>query len=80
MLIFSTDKILKILPACPKEFKKGKAKLYFINGTVEMEWDLNNEICHGTICAHSNTEFSLHLPFKDDIINLKLLKGESYKF
>lgn len=80
MLLFSTDKILKILPACPKEFGKGNTKLHYQNGTVEINWDIENKLCHGTILAENDTNISLELPFEEKIINLKLSQGETFKF
>lgn len=80
MLIFSTEKILRILPACPKEFSKGKANFRFNSGIIQVEWDLETNSCKGVITALRDTEFSLELPFATKPKSIVLEKGEKYEF
>ena len=80
MLLFSSEKIVSVLPACPDKFKKGEATLHFKNGTVTMKWDLDKKECCGTIKAIRDTEFNLELPFKNALINVKLSKDETFEF
>ena len=80
MLIFTSEKVLHILPACPKEFSKGSAKLKFHSGIIEFEWDLDNNKCQGVITATRDTEFTLQLPLSRGSKNLALRKNENFLF
>ena len=80
MLLFASPTRLKLLPACPKQFGKGSAKLHFKDGIVEMNWDIENSLCSGTITAIRDTEFTLNLPFGAQPLNIKLVKDQKYKF
>lgn len=80
MLIFTSEKVLQILPACPKEFSKGNASLKFYSGTVELKWDLDNNKCQGVITAARDTEFILKLPFGLEDKKITLKKNEQFRF
>ena len=80
MLIFTSPKILRLLPACPKQFGKGSATFRFATGIVEMRWNAEEKQCHGTITALRPTNVSLELPFEEGKKELKLKKGEKYSF
>ena len=80
MLLFVGKNKVKLLPACPKEFNKGRAKLRIGTGMVEFRWDLDKKLCHGKVIAKRQTDIALVLPFSNEQINLKLNKGEEYKF
>ena len=80
MLIFTSEKVLQILPACPKEFSKGRANLKFYSGTVELEWDLDNNKCKGVITAVRDTEFTLKLPFGLEDKKISLKKDGQFMF
>jgi len=80
MLLFSSEKILRILPACPEEFGKGKAKLHFCGGVVDICWDLEKKICNGTITACRDVLLKLELPFDRETLDLALKANETFAF
>lgn len=80
MLLFSGEKVMKILPACPKQFGKGEATLHFKDGTVSINWNLEKSQCNGRIKAIRDTEFKLELPFGNTPLNIKLATGEIFEF
>jgi alpha-L-fucosidase 2 len=80
MLNFTSEKNLRILPACPKEFSKGSARLKFYSGTVDLHWDLDNKECKGVITANKDTEFTIQLPFNSEDKKVTLKKNEKFCF
>lgn len=80
MLVFSSQKILRLLPACPPKFSKGSANFRFITGKVNMSWDLEQKKCSGSITALRETDILLELPFGKEPINLNLKSGEVFTF
>ncbi len=78
MLIFVSHKKVKLLPACPKNFAKGKAKLHFFDGTVNMRWDLKTENCRAEFTAIRDTAFTVELPFNKGIKKIILKAKEKY--
>jgi alpha-L-fucosidase 2 len=80
MLLFTSPKILRLLPACPKQFSKGNATLHFSTGLVEMCWDLEKETCGGKITALRDTDIQLELPFGKGKTALKMKQGETIDF
>lgn len=80
MLLFTSPKILRLLPACPKQFSKGNATLHFSTGLVEMCWDLEKETCSGKITALRDTDIQLELPFGKGKRALKMKQGETIDF
>ena len=80
MLLFVSEKTVKILPSCPNEFGNGSATLHFKDGVVTMNWDLDEHRCNGTIKAVRDTEFKLELPFESKPISIKLSKDEIFEF
>lgn len=80
MLIFSSDQVLRLLPACPREFAKGKAKLYFNAGIVDFEWNLEKEECKGIIIPSKDSEFTLQLPFGREKQIVSIKNGEEFSF
>lgn len=80
MIIFSTPKILQLLPACPKEFGIGEGNFRFTTGAINMKWDLEKNECHGTIIALRPTKITLILPFSGKSKLLELNEGERFEF
>ena len=80
MLIYSAPGIVKLLPACPKEFNTGTYRLNFADGTVTVIWNKEEQSCHGTVTAKRSTSFSLVLPFGEEKINVSLSCGETFEF
>lgn len=41
MLVYSSEDLLKLLPALPKELEEGSVRAFrYMNGTIDMSWDL----------------------------------------
>ena len=80
MIVFASAKHLKLLPACPKAFKKGNAKMHFSSGVVKFSWDLFNKECHGEVIALRDTDILLQLPFDEKARELHLSAGERFTF
>lgn len=63
MLIFVSDDIVKLLPACPERFKKGKAEnLRFMTGRVSFEWDRDKKYFSCIFEACRDTKIKVILP------------------
>ncbi len=80
MLVFSTPKILQLLPSCPEEFGRGEGKFRFTTGTLQMKWDVEKKECHGTVTALRPTKIKLILPFGNEARMLELVTGEQFEF
>ena len=78
MLLFVSASKIKLLPACPKQFNEGSAKLCFYDGTIHMRWNIEKKMCEVNIVAIRDSEFTLELPFGEGSKVIRLLKGESY--
>ncbi len=80
MLVFSTPKILQLLPACPKEFSIGEGRFRFTTGEIQMKWDTAKKECHGVITAIRPTNIKFILPFSNESQILELNPGEKFEF
>ena len=41
MILYSSEKLVKLLPALPNNMSKGKIEMWqFVGGSVNMEWDI----------------------------------------
>lgn len=80
MLMYTSNDLVKILPACPKEYNNGSAKLHFFDGVVEMHWNIAKQECHGIVTAKRDTHFKLALPFDSGKHSLNLKAGEAFEF
>lgn len=94
MLLYSNTKMLKILPALPKEFKKGKIKGIIARGgyKVDIEWQNNDvEVC---ITAARDSQIDVGLTngrivesnacyspssYGDDFVCMNFKKGCAYR-
>lgn len=79
MLIFVSPKKIKLLPACPINIPKGSAKLYFFDGTIKMQWDMEKQSCKAEFTAIRDTEFMLELPFGRGERRVALAKGKTFR-
>lgn len=79
MLVFSSNKCLRLLPACPDKLSEGKAELCFIYGSIQFSWDLEQKLCSGKLTANRDCEFTFEFPFGNPQ-KLKLKKGEEFIF
>lgn len=80
MLVFSTPKVLQLLPACPKEFGIGEGRFRFTTGSIRMKWNMEKKECHGTITAARPTKLRFILPFCKPPQLLELNPGETFDF
>lgn len=78
MLLFVSQRNVKLLPACPDNFAKGTAKLHFFDGTVNMQWDIETQACRAEFMAIRDTSFSVELPFGKGREQVTLKAGEKY--
>ena len=78
MLLFVSATKIKLLPACPKQFNSGSAKLCFYDGTIHMRWNIERKMCEVNVVAIRDTEFILELPFGEGSKVIQLSKDESY--
>lgn len=79
MLVFSSNKCLRLLPACPDKLSEGNAELCFMYGSIQFSWDLEQKLCSGKLTANRDCEFTFEFPFGKPQ-KLKLKKGEEYSF
>lgn len=64
MILYSTEKLIKLLPSLPDNMKKGRITSWrFTGGTINMEWDVEN----GSFCA-------VLYPVKNMRVDIKLPK------
>lgn len=76
MLLFVSDKKLRLLPACPEQFPKGSARLHFFAGEIRLQWDLPQKQAMAVITANRETGISVELPFGGGTRQLQLKAGE----
>lgn len=76
MLLFVSPKRVKLLQACPAQFPKGSALLHYCDGTVKLQWNLQNQICRAVFTASRQTDITVELPFDKGERHLVLAKGE----
>lgn len=63
MLLFVSDDIIKILPACPERFRKGMVKnMKLMTGCISFEWDMDEKKFECTIKAVRDTKVKIQLP------------------
>ena len=63
MLLFVSPKIIKLLPALPAKWKKGKVKNFrFMTGRVSISWNVEAQTLCGEVVAERETEITLKLP------------------
>jgi len=68
MLIYSSPSLVKLLPALPSNFSKGKAENFrFCGGTVNFKWNISKNIFNAVFNADKEMTFEIKLPvqFKD---------------
>ena len=80
MLLFASKTKVKLLPACPKAFSKGEAKLNFITGYVKFAWDASKMQCCGEIIATRDTDLLFEFPFGRETRRVQLQAGGCYRF
>lgn len=76
MLLFASEKKLRLLPACPEQFPKGSAHLRFFAGDIRLQWNLPQKQGKAVITANRETEIAVELPFGGGIKQLRLKAGE----
>jgi len=63
MLLYVSPSIVKILPACPDRFNKGKVEnLCFETGTISFKWDIEQKSITGEIILINATKIKIKLP------------------
>lgn len=89
MLLFVSDDIIKILPACPERFRKGMVKnLRIMTGFISFKWDKDKMFFRCVIEAVHNTNLKIQLPkfankyvingryIYGNVVNISLDEGE----
>ncbi len=80
MLAYTAPGVIKILPACSREYNEGNARLHFFDGEITMNWNIHEKRCFGTIKAVRDTAFELYLPFDGGKTQVDLKEGETYAY
>ena len=63
MLLYVSPKLVKLLPALPAKWRRGKAENWrFCTGRVTMEWDLDSGRFAAELFAERETSIVLRLP------------------
>lgn len=80
MFICVTPKLLRLLPACPKEFDIGEGVFRFATGIVKMKWNIKEKCCSGVITALRDTSIKIEKPFGQGSVFVDIKKGEEWIF
>lgn len=63
MILYSSEKFIKLLPALPDNMSQGQIKNWrFVGGTVNMEWDIENNIFSAQLTADRDITINIKLP------------------
>lgn len=63
MILYSSEKLVKLLPALPDDMKKGKINNWcFCGGYVNMEWDVDENIFVAELSAVRDININIKLP------------------
>ena len=75
MLLYSSTKLVKLLPALPDKWIKGKVNDFrFFTGKVSITWDLANDRFSAEIYAERDTNIIIKLP---PLFDLYKFSGEN---
>lgn len=63
MILYSSEKIIKILPALPDSMPKGSiAKWRFVGGSLDMDWDMGSKDIDAKFFADRDVKIDIKLP------------------
>lgn len=78
MLVQDYNHKVRILPACPKEWKRGSFRGIWLKGNAVLSFSFNEEKVFGSICARSDWDGKLILGEKE--VKLSIKAGEEREF
>lgn len=71
MLLYADDRLIKLLPALPERIRRGKVRGFrFVQGTADMEWDLDARQFRIKLYNLLGSEFRVILPKYTDTYKL----------
>ncbi|MBQ2664301.1 MAG: hypothetical protein IJG16_09155, partial [Clostridia bacterium] len=71
MILYSSEKLIKLLPALPDNMTRGKIKDWrFVGGSIGMEWDIENSKLTAQLTADRDITLDIKLP--KEFNNLKI--------
>ncbi len=76
MLAFVTPSRVHLLPALPKEWKKGSAELHIFGGKISFAWNIDNKTCKATVTSSRDMNLTLRMPFGAKETEISLKQGE----
>lgn len=63
MLLFVSQRLLRVLPACPAEWQTGKVEDFcFYSGKLSFQWDIMVKKCDVSAFFHRDAELTISLP------------------
>lgn len=63
MILYSSEKLVKLLPALPDNMSKGKIDMWqFVGGSVNMDWDIKLGKFTAMLTADRNIVIDIKLP------------------
>lgn len=63
MILYSSEKLLKLLPALPDSMKKGQINnWHFVGGSINMEWNMDKAVFAAEITADRDVCIDIKLP------------------
>lgn len=63
MLLYVSPTLVKILPACPERFIKGRIENFcFETGTISFKWNMEEKSISGELCLTNTTQIKIKIP------------------